>query len=521
MKILQASQLKALDQCSIETDRTSLEALIESAASACFAWLQQHIARETTFVIFCGTGNNGRDGLALADLLLNNGKNVRVYSIHPLATNPDKHVERGHGDKAHGDKAHDDKAHGDRAFSKRPHCWLVSDSAELPVLLPEDTVIDALLGTGLSRPVSGIYKETVEHINKSKAFVVSIDMPTGLFADQLTDLENAVVQASVTLTFQLPRLAFLLPENEFAVGDWTILPIDISQKCIDAAQTKNIFLTEEIACSIVKPRRKFSHKGLYGHALLIAGSKGKMGAALLAGRACLHSGAGLLTLHVPGCGFDLVQAALPEAMASQDAHEEIFTNTFKNLNDKTIGTGPGLGTDVKSQGALKLLIQAAGGPVVFDADALNILAENKTWLHFIPKNSILTPHPKEFERLAGKTFNSFERQQVAIDFAVKYQVYLVLKGAHTLIACPDGMSYFNSTGNAGMAKGGTGDVLTGILLGLLSQKYTPLETCLLGVYLHGKAADIAVASTGIQSLMANDIIEHIGAAYKMPASPFP
>jgi hydroxyethylthiazole kinase-like uncharacterized protein yjeF len=389
-------------------------------------------------------------------------------------------------------------------------------TSPLPDLESGDIVIDALLGTGISRPLSGLFDSIAKHINNSKALVIALDTPSGLQTDSSTDSNNTIIKAAYTLTFECPKLAFLFPENEDYVGNWVLLPIGISQSCIDVLVSDNIYLTKDLVRKIVKRRKKFSHKGTFGHALLIAGSKGKMGAAVLSGKACLKTGAGLLTVHAPSCGYAIMQISLPEAMVQCDLQNNFFSglDTRQIPKEKVVGIGPGLGMATETQQALKTLIQNIRKPLILDADALNILAENKTWLSFLPENSILTPHPKEFERLAGITSNSFERKKLLTEFAVKYKVYIVLKGAHTIVATPEGRCFFNASGNAGMAKGGCGDVLTGMLLGLMAQGYTPMEVCLLGVYLHGSSGDWALKKSSLQSLMPSDCIESIAEAYK-------
>jgi NAD(P)H-hydrate epimerase len=305
----------------------------------------------------------------------------------------------------------------------------------------------------------------------------------------------------------------LFPENDQYVGQWEVLPIGLHPDYINEVKVKNHFLISNDIRPILKPRAKFSHKGTYGHGLLIAGSYGKMGAAVLAASAGLKAGAGLITAHAPKKGCTILQTAAPEVMVSIDTDKKVFSDLPYLANFNAIAVGPGIGQDDKTKNALKLLIQDAGMPLIIDADAINILAENKTWISFIPKGSIFTPHPKEFDRLIGKTANDFERNEKQQEFSIKFQVYVILKGAHTSITCPDGTCYFNSTGNPGMATGGSGDVLTGILLGLKAQGYSSLETCLLGVYLHGLAGDVAAEKSGYEALIASEITKYLGKAF--------
>ncbi len=344
---------------------------------------------------------------------------------------------------------------------------------------------------------------------------MAVDIPSGLFADKTSVHSKAVIfQADYTLGFQFPKLAFLLPENEQFVGEWHVLNIGLSPKYIVETATPYYYLNHHFVSSLIKPRSKFSHKGNLGHVLMIAGDETKMGAAILSSKAALRVGAGLVTLHHPAPAKSLVSVAVPELMSSPDKDDISFT-TLPDLAKFThIAIGPGLGTRTQTAKALKLLIQQLNTPLVFDADALNILAENKTWLSFLPKGSILSPHIGEFNRLVGETKNDFDRLEKAISFAKKHEIYLILKGAHTIIASPTAQVFFNSTGNAGMATGGSGDVLTGMIVGLLAQNYSPINAAILGVYLHGLSGDFAAEKKGMESLIAGDIIDNIGRAYQ-------
>jgi NAD(P)H-hydrate epimerase len=306
----------------------------------------------------------------------------------------------------------------------------------------------------------------------------------------------------------------MFSENDSYVGDWKVLDIGLQTGFIDRVETGNYLLTRKIAGSLLKPRTKFAHKGHFGHALLIAGSYGKMGASVLASKACLRSGVGLLHAHVPVKGYQVIQTSVPEAMVNIDPDENCFTALPDLAPFTAIGIGPGIGFNEKTKKALKLLIQDSAVPLLFDADALTILGENKTWIPFIPKYSVFTPHPGEFERLVGKARDDFHRNQLQREFCIKYSVYLVLKGAQTCICGPDGVCWFNTTGNPGMATGGSGDALTGLILGLLAQKYHPRDACMLGVYLHGLAGDLAAKKQGMEALIAGDIVGKIGKAFK-------
>jgi NAD(P)H-hydrate epimerase len=374
--------------------------------------------------------------------------------------------------------------------------------------------IDALFGSGLSEPLDGNFKALVVTINKSKCITISIDIPSGLYVDKLIDLaKDSVIKADYTLCFQFPKLAFLFPENEYFTGNWQVLPIGLNPDFVRSELCQNYLVETEDVKGILKPRSRFSHKGTYGHALLIGGSKGKIGATVLMGKSCLRSGAGLVTVHLPNCGYSIIQAAVPEVMASVDSDENECTQIPQLDSFSAIAAGPGFGTGKSTANMVKHLIQQAKVPLLLDADALNILSDNPTWLAFLPKNTVLTPHPGEFGRLAGKTSNSFDRLEILRSFCIKYSLNIVLKGAYTVVCSPLGNCYFNPTGNPGMATGGSGDVLTGIITSLLAQGYNPTEACILGVYIHGLAGNEAAENNGYEALIAGDIIANLGKAF--------
>ncbi len=452
-----------------------------------------------TIKVFAGLGNNGGDGLALSRMLHQKGYPVEVYIIDYTKNRSD-----------------DFKVNLQRLEDlKDVSIHFISDKSGLPEIGEDDVVVDAIFGSGLTRPVTGFIADVIHHINSAEAVTIAIDIPSGLFADQHIDpKKGAVVRADYTLSFQMPKLAFVLPENDRFIGDWHILDIGLHPDYINRAEVKNFLLLKRDVQTTLKPRNKFAHKGTFGHALLIAGSYGKMGAAILASKACLRSGVGLLHTHIPKAGYEIMQTAVPECMLSIDRYENYFSEVPDLDMYSAVGIGPGLGMEKQSQMALKLLIQNYPKPVVFDADALNILAENKTWLAFLPKGSILTPHPKEFERLAGKWSNDYEKLHMLQDFCFKYNVYVVLKGAYSCICTPDKMCYFNSTGNPGMATAGSGDVLTGIITGLLAQAYAPAQAATLGVYLHGLAGDLAAKKKGQEAMLAGDLVEQLGKGFK-------
>jgi len=500
MKILPVEKIREADAYTIANEPIADIDLMERASAACFSWIAEKLDEKKSIHVFAGTGNNGGDGLAIARMLQLKHFPVQVYMV-----GPEKNLSPSC------------KLNFHRFKNIAPDCIrFFSENDSLPGIQPSDVIIDSLFGSGLTRPAGGFSAAVIRHINESKALTVSIDVPSGLFCDSSykTAEKPVIVEADFTLTFAPPKLAFFMPENDVYMGKWQLLDIGISQEFIDRAAVKNYLLDRQMLGSRLIKRNKFDHKGTFGHALLICGGYGKMGAAVLSSSAALRSGAGLVTLHAPASGVSIVQTAVPEAMMSIDENERRI-GSIPDLSPYTaIGTGCGLGMDEQTQKAIKYLIQQANQPIVFDADAINILGENKTWLGFLPGNCIFTPHPKEFQRLAGKHKDDYDRIQIQREFSNRHQAYVVLKGAYTSVSTPEGECYFNSTGNPGMATGGSGDVLTGLITGLKAQGYSPLDACLLGVYIHGLAGDLASEETGQEALIAGDIIKHTGKAFQ-------
>lgn len=499
MKILPIDKVREADTYTIKHEPVDSIDLMERAAKACFKWMLDKFSSTDRIKIFCGMGNNGGDGLAIARLLAKKDYRVEVFVIR------------------YSEKSSDDfNTNLDNlVYQKKVKVNEIRDVKELPERLSCEWIVDAIFGSGLSKPVKGFSGEVIDYINNNEANVVSIDIPSGLFADESSiDSGGAIIHADITLSFEFAKKAFMFAENLPYVKEWEIMKINLHPDYVNSVDKADYHTLKKDIKRLIKPRRKFDHKGRFGHALLISGSYGKMGAAVLASEACLRTGAGLLTTHIPKKGYKIIQTAVPEAMCSIDRSETAFSELPKLDPYNAIGIGPGLGQDKETHTALKVLIQNTGLPILFDADAINILGENKTWISFIPPNCIFTPHPKEFERLAGKGRNAFERDKLQREFSVKHHAYVVLKGYSTAISCPDGTCYYNSTGNPGMATGGSGDVLTGVILGLLAQGYTSLEACLVGTYLHGLAGDLASEELGYEASLASDITGHIGYAYQ-------
>lgn len=499
MKVLPIEQVREADAYTIKHEPIDSIDLMERAAKSCFKWMQKKLSPGAIVKVFCGLGNNGGDGLALARLLAKKEFRVEVFIVR------------------YSDKASEDFTINLERLEYQGIVRIneIRVGDELPSGLKGEWLVDAIFGSGLSKPVTGFIADVIGHINQSGAKVISVDIPSGLYCDKSSvDSGGAIIHADYTLTFQLPKKAFMFAENLVYVKEWEPMPIGLHPDFIKSVDKADNFMLGADIKKLIKQRRKFDHKGKFGHALLIAGSYGKMGAAVLASEACMRAGAGLLTTHIPQRGYDILQTAVPEAMSSIDRSETSFTE-IPNLDPyNAIGIGPGIGQDKETQTALKVLIQNTGLPILFDADAINILGENKTWISFIPPGSIFTPHPKEFERLVGKSSNAFDRDKLQREFSIKHGAYVVLKGYSTAISCPDGTCYYNSTGNPGMATGGSGDALTGVILGLLAQGYTSLDACLVGAHLHGLAGDLASEELGYEASLASDIIGHIGYAYQ-------
>lgn len=497
MKILTAEQTRQADAYTIAHEPIASIDLMERAALQCSNWIRQHIAGDKSLAIFCGNGNNGGDGLAIARQLAQHGIASSVYMLPAATASPDFSQNKQRLDTI-----------------LAVNVLELSGPDSLPELSSSTVVVDALFGSGLTRPITGFAADVIQHINASGCITFAIDLPSGLMADQtVSDKQGAIIQADYTLTFAPIKLCFMLPENEAYIGQSILLDIGIHPDFLASVCSINHFIEASEVAAMLKKRPKFSHKGSFGHALLIAGSQGKAGAAILSARACHRSGAGLVTLHTPQCSAQALHAASPETMLSSPAANDYINSLPNNTLYQSIGIGPGIGMHPETATVLKSLIQFSSIPLVLDADALNILGENKTWLAFLPKGSILTPHPKEFERIAGKSSNHYERLELQRALSVKHGVYIVLKGAHTSISTPSGACYFNSSGNPGMATAGSGDVLTGIITGLMAQGYSPLEAAIVGVYLHGLAGDLALETNSFQSLIASDITAHLGKAF--------
>ena len=500
IKIFPTIQLKELDAYTIENEPVSSIDLMERASRALARAMSERWSAETPFTVFAGPGNNGGDALAVSRLLAERGCRVEVYLFNTKGTlSPDCETNKERLAGVAGIDFHE-----------------ITTQFVPPVLTAEHVVVDGLFGSGLNKPLSGGFAAVVKYINTSPATVVAIDVPSGLMGEDNTyNIQANIIRADLTLSLQLPKLAFLFAENAPFVGEWQLLDIGLSEEAIEEKETDFALTEHEDVASMLKPRGKFAHKGNFGRALLIAGSQGMAGASVLAARACLRSGVGLLTVHIPFCNNFIVQTSVPEAMTEIDINDVRFSCATDTDDYQAVGIGPGLGKAGDTEAALLEQIESCQTPMVVDADALNLLGEHHSYIGRLPKGSILTPHPKELERLVGKCQNSYERLTKARELARSAGVHILLKGAYSVIIAPSGKCWFNPTGNPGMATGGSGDVLTGVVLALLAQGYDAETAARMAAYVHGLAGDIACKKHGVMGMTAGDIVTCLPPAWRM------
>ncbi|PSK89837.1 NAD(P)H-hydrate dehydratase [Taibaiella chishuiensis] len=496
MKIFTARQIRECDAFTIQEEGITSADLMERAANACASWLQQHYSNHTPVLVVCGMGNNGGDGLALTRILLQQGYPARAVVL--------RHAAQFSPDAAHNLTL---------LHQLMPENIRILEPGQYLSTLSEDIlVIDALFGTGLNRPLEDWPASFVQELNALSNTVIAIDTPSGLPADSLPEPEAAVIRAQYTLSFQFYKRSFLHPEAAVHTGAVHLLDIGLSTQYITATHTQYYTTGAATAAALYKPRNPFGHKGSFGKVQLVGGSYGKMGAIALSTRAALRSGAGLVFTAAPETGNTILQVLNPEAMFIAAGKEVV--EKIKAEDKAVLGIGPGMGQAPETGAALLRYIRSANGSLVLDADALNLVAAEKDMLHLLPAHTIITPHPREFERLFGKAPDSMLQVELARANAMKYNICIVLKGHHTAVVLPTGACWYNTTGNAGMATGGSGDVLTGILTALLAQGYTPADAARLGVYLHGLAGDLAAAASGQEALIAGDLPDWLGAAFR-------
>jgi hydroxyethylthiazole kinase-like uncharacterized protein yjeF len=494
-KILSTSQIRQADQLTIEREPIASADLMERAANACVKWIVEHYPSDRPFIIFAGVGNNGGDALVISRRLLQLGYGVQTFVV--------RHSEKF---------SEDCQVNLDRLQQPYHEVKYILEEEQIPTISSNSVVIDGIFGSGLNREIKGLAATCIDQINASIAEVISIDIPSGMYADKLTPKESVVINAVHTITFEVPKLSFMLPGSEEFIEHWSVVHIGLNPQYLREVQSKRYFVNQLSEFASEFSRKRFAHKGSFGHALIISGSYGKIGASVLSSRAALRSGCGKLTVHIPRCGYNIMQATIPEAMVSIDDYVDFIGDNIKIAGYQAIGIGPGIGVGKKTKRTLKSVLSNAQCPLVIDADALNIIASIENGPSFIPKGSILTPHVGEFERLVGHSHDAFERLNKLEQFSKKTGLFVLLKGAHSVLATPDGELYFNSTGNPGMATAGSGDVLTGIITSFLAQGINPKLAAISGMHVHGLAGDIASVTLGEHALIASDIIENIGEA---------
>ena len=494
MKIFTSTQIRKCDAFTVENEHVPSLKLMEKAASACADWLSERFSGTAEFLIFCGRGNNGGDGFAIARLLYQKGYDVTVFA------NPEQ------------DLSSDAKINFERI--KDLSGIEIINFNEVPKFEFDDkcVIVDALFGTGLSRSLEGEYAELITKLNEVQVPKISVDIPSGLSADHVSGEDEVIFKTDETLSLQFWKKSFLHPETGKYCGKIRILDIGLSRDFIMNEPSDAFIIEEELIKTIYRPRNRFSHKGNFGKTTIAAGCFGKMGAAVLATQAALKTGSGLTFTLAPRCGYEILQTSCPEAMYLYGGKD--FINDFSADEDAHLGIGPGLGRGPETEKAFLEFLRNCSKPLVLDADALNILAAHPEHLKSIPRHSIITPHPREFERLFGSTENSFDRLNLGKQKAAEHEIYIVLKDHHTQIITPDGRVFYNITGNPGMAKGGSGDVLLGIITSLLAQNYSPEQAAVFGVWLHGKAGDFAAKKYSEEAMIPSDLIAEIAETFR-------
>ena len=508
MKIFSQKQIYEADKATLAKENIPSINLMERAGGYAFNWIDQRLQGGAVPIkVFCGIGNNGGDGLVIARNLIEKGYSVQTYIVN------------------YSDHRSKDFLLAYDRLKQQTKNWpeVIKIGQDIPEIGSTDLVIDALFGIGYNRPVDKWVHALYERINNSGAYVLSIDIPSGLYMDKVPGEDEVYIQPTTVLTFQFPKLIFFLPQTGKYIDNWTVIDIGLDAEYMATTPTDIELIDKFEAQQMYRPKTKFSHKGTNGHSLIIGGSYGKMGSVTMSAKACLHSGSGLVTAFVPALGVDIMQTAFPEAMVVADRHRGKYLEEIDfELDPDVIGIGMGMGTEGQTIKAFGDFLKSNKKPLVVDADALNILAKNPDFLQYLPNKSILTPHPKELERLIGEWEDDFDKLEKAKQFAKEHDIVLVIKGAHT-ITVYDNKLYINNTGNPGMGTAGAGDVLTGVITGLLAQQYDPLHAAIFGVYLHGRAGDIAISHTSYESLIAGNLVEFLGQAFvdlfKKPEQP--
>lgn len=498
MKIYSAKQIHEADKATVEKENIPFYNLMERAGGYVYEWIHQRLQGQPVPIkVFCGIGNNGGDGLVIARLLEKNGYNVQTYIVNCSDKRSEGFL-----------KAYEELKNASKKWPE-----VLKEESDLPEINPQDLVVDAIFGIGLNRCPDDWVKKLFSTINNSKAYILAIDIPSGMYMDKGLEEDDIVIQSSFVLSFMSPKLPFFLPETGNYINMWDVIDIGVDPEYLANTDTDVELISKQEIQRMFKGRTKFSHKGMYGHSLIIGGSFGKMGAVTLATRAALRAGSGLVTAYVPQIGVPILQSSVPEAMVETDNFNgSVFEEIDFQTEATAIAIGPGMGTDEKTVTAMASFLKTQKTPLVIDADALNIIAKRPQLMEQVPDLSILTPHPGELERLIGKWKDDFDKLEKTAKFAKNHNVVIVIKGAHT-ITVYDYKLFINTTGNPGLSTGGSGDVLTGVITGLLAQQYHPVESAIVGTYFHGMAADIAINQYGIEGLLAGDVVEFLGRAY--------
>lgn len=500
MKIFASNIIREIDNATCEAQKIDSLDLMERAAGAVSCEIVSRFLPGQRIVVIAGPGNNGGDALAVARMLFEQGyKKIEVFLFNVV-----------------GKLSHDCEEERNKLISMDGIDFTeVKRDFQPPYLGADDVVVDGMFGGGLRQPLQGGFKALATYINDSGAYVISIDVPSGLFSEWNENVRHSdMVHADLTLSFQTPKLAFFFAENADVVGEWKLLDIDLDEKKMKDTPSDFMLVEARSVRPLLKARPRFSGKRDFGSAMLFAGSAGMMGAAVLAARGCLRCGAGLVTVHSARLGMQIVQTSVPEALFEPDRNEHYVFDMTMHHEHQAVAVGPGLSTNERTIDALEAMVKNRKGALVVDADALNCIAKRPQLLSVLPPHTIITPHIGEFDRLFGAHRNSEERLKKAIDMAKYYNIIIVLKGHYTATVRPTGKVYFNSTGNPGMATPGSGDVLTGVIAAFLAQGYRPEVAATIGVYVHGLAGDMAVEKTGECGLLASDIADHCGLAIK-------
>lgn len=492
MKILTVPQIREADQFTILNEPISSIDLMERASIAVANWVKDNYTTEHEIVVLAGSGNNAGDGLAVARLLSELKYKVTVSLVHG---------ETG-------------SVEFEYNLNRLKDETTVSITSGLLTDFPFKVIfMDAILGSGLSKPIEGVLSSFINIINNTKGVKVAVDISSGLFADKAST-NQTIFKADYTLTFQFPKLAFMMPENHEFVGDFHVLDIGLHHEFISKVSTDysifkpTVVLQEKLKVSSV------AHKGNRGRATIVAGGHGRMGATLLAAKGALHSGIGLLSVQsCPTC-INVIHNHIPEALVLKDENEYALGSYLEYENQEVVVMGPAIGLADKTIRLLRELLESYKGQLILDADAITILAEHRELLEILPEGTILTPHLGEFRRLVGDYSNSFDTLMQLSSFCKHHKVVVVLKGMYSAVCNQEGKISFNSTGNQGMAKGGSGDLLCGILAGISPRIKNPFETAQLAVFLHGLAGDISLEQYGDNFMTPSTMISNLKDAFR-------